>query len=125
MPVQIRRIYEPASLTDGERVLVDRLWPRGLSKQSAAIDAWMKDVAPSAELRKWFGHKAELWDDFQVRYRAELEHNPLAAQLRRRAAEGMVTLLYAARDEKHNHALVLADFHSAGAGDRSKHPADA
>jgi len=125
MPVQIRRIYEPASLADGERVLVDRLWPRGLSKQSAAIDAWMKDVAPSAELRKWFGHKAELWDDFQVRYRAELEHNPLAAQLRRRAAEGMVTLLYAARDEKHNHALVLADFLSAGDGDRSKHPADA
>lgn len=114
MPVQIRRIYEPASLADGERVLIDRLWPRGVSKQSAAIDAWMKDVAPSPELRKWFCHKAELWDDFQLRYRAELEQNPLAAQLRQRAADGMVTLLYAARDEKHNHALVLADFLSDG-----------
>lgn len=108
--VQIKRIYEPAARSDGFRVLVDRLWPRGISKERAAIDRWMKEVAPSSELRRWFGHDPKRWDRFQERYRAELrEHGPELAELRSCARKGTVTLLFAARDVEHNEAVVLKE----------------
>lgn len=106
----IKRVYLPASAEDGLRVLVDRLWPRGLRKTEAAIDVWLKDVAPTSELRKWFGHDPALWEIFRQRYRAELMTNPAAAQLRALAAQQPVTLLFAAHDLEHNNALVLADY---------------
>ncbi|MDG3578185.1 DUF488 domain-containing protein [Rhizobium sp. YJ-22] len=109
MPVQLKRIYDEKSLSDGQRILVDRLWPRGMSKASAGVDRWMKEIAPSAELRNWFGHKPERWEEFQKRYRAELRQNPALEELRAMAQQGMVTLLYAAKDQTHNHALVLQD----------------
>ncbi len=109
MPVQLKRIYDEKSLSDGRRILVDRLWPRGMSKASAGVDRWMKEIAPSAELRNWFGHKPERWEEFQKRYRAELRQNPALEELRAMAQQGMVTLLYAAKDQPHNHALVLQD----------------
>jgi uncharacterized protein YeaO (DUF488 family) len=106
--VRLKRIYEPSSPDDGERILVDRLWPRGVSKAKAALDAWMKDVAPSTELRRWFGHDPARWEEFQQRYRQELAARPAALQPLVDAAEkGPVTLLYAARDEQHNEAVVL------------------
>jgi uncharacterized protein YeaO (DUF488 family) len=105
----LKRAYEPAADTDGTRVLVDRLWPRGLDKHRAAIDEWMKDVAPSPALRKWFGHDPARWSEFRRRYEAELATNEAVAPLRDLAAKGAVTLVYAARDEQHNHALVLLD----------------
>lgn len=105
----LKRIYEPPDDGDGRRILVDRLWPRGVTKADAAVDQWLKDVAPSPELRKWFGHDPAHWDEFRRRYRAELSANSEAVdQLRR--LHGKVTLLYAAHDEQHNHALVLLDF---------------
>lgn len=108
--VHIKRIYEPASPDDGRRLLVDRLWPRGVSKARADLDAWLRDVAPSTELRKWFGHDPARWDEFVRRYRAELAANPAALQpLLDAARRGPVTLLYAARDEVHNEAVVLRD----------------
>ena len=109
MPIQLKRIYDEKSLSDGQRILVDRLWPRGMSKASAGVDRWMKEIAPSAELRNWFGHKPERWEEFQKRYRAELRQNPALEELRAMAQQGMVTLLYAAKDQTHNHALVLQD----------------
>ena len=109
MPVQLKRIYDEKSLSDGQRILVDRLWPRGMSKASAGVDRWTKEIAPSAELRNWFGHKPERWEEFQKRYRAELRQNPALEELRAMAQQGMVTLLYAAKDQTHNHALVLQD----------------
>ncbi|MBN9030813.1 MAG: hypothetical protein BGO05_00185 [Rhizobiales bacterium 63-7] len=109
MPVQLKRIYDEKSLSDGQRILVDRLWPRGMSKASAGVDRWMKEIAPSAELRNWFGHKPERWEEFQKRYRAELRQNPALEELKAMAQQGMVTLLYAAKDQTHNHALVLQD----------------
>ena len=109
MPVQLKRIYDEKSLSDGQRILVDRLWPRGMSKASAGVDRWMKEIAPSTELRNWFGHKPERWEEFQKRYRAELRQNPALEELRAMAQQGMVTLLYAAKDQTHNHALVLQD----------------
>ena len=106
--VRIRRIYEPPTPDDGRRILVDRLWPRGVSKAKAAIDAWVKDVAPSTELRRWFGHDPARWSEFAQRYRQELEANPQAVQrLLAAAATGPITLLYGARDEQHNEAAVL------------------
>lgn len=106
--VRVRRIYEPPTADDGRRVLVDRLWPRGVSKARADLDAWVKDVAPSTELRKWFGHDPVKWDEFVRRYRRELAEHPEAVQeLVDAAGAGPVTLLYAARDERHNEALVL------------------
>jgi len=109
--LHIRRVYLPAADGDGWRVLVDRLWPRGLRKQDAQLDAWLKDVAPSPALRKWFGHEPERFDDFRARYLAELAANPgpvaeIEAELRR----GPVTLLFGARDLEHNHARVLQDY---------------
>ncbi|GLR51646.1 DUF488 domain-containing protein [Shinella yambaruensis] len=109
MPVAIKRIYDEADPADGTRILVDRLWPRGLSKQKAGFDLWMKDVAPSSALRKWFDHKPERWPEFQARYREELQGNPALEDLRERAEAGTVTLLYGARNREFNHAAVLAD----------------
>jgi uncharacterized protein YeaO (DUF488 family) len=89
------------------RVLVDRLWPRGVTKANARIDLWLKDVAPSTELRRWFGHDPEKWSEFQKRYRAELKGNPALSSLRELSLRGDITLVYAAKDELHNDAVVL------------------
>lgn len=108
--IQIKRVYEAPEASDGFRVLVDRLWPRGVAKQRAALDLWMKDLAPSTELRRWFGHDPKRWKEFQARYRAELEqHATDLAELRSRARKGTVTLLFGARDVEHNEAVVLRD----------------
>jgi uncharacterized protein YeaO (DUF488 family) len=107
--VHIKRIYEPGADADGLRVLVDRLWPRGVAKAAAAVDLWMKDVAPSTDLRRWFGHRPDRWDAFIQRYGIELGANPAWDELRRLASTSDVTLLYAARDQVHNHAVVLAE----------------
>jgi len=112
--IAVKRIYEPPSPADGRRVLVDRLWPRGVSKARAQLDAWMKDVAPSPELRRWFDHRPERWPEFRRRYIDELKSNPALGALRDMAAAGPVTLLYAARDAAHNEAVVLADRLSTG-----------
>jgi uncharacterized protein YeaO (DUF488 family) len=106
--IKVKRVYEKPSRTDGLRVLVDRLWPRGLSKKRAAVKVWLKDLAPSTELRKWFGHDPEKWKQFQVRYRKELRERKEALKLlKQKSEEHTVTLLYGARDEEHNEALVL------------------
>lgn len=108
---QLKRAYEPASPDDGCRVLVERLWPRGLSKQRAAVDVWLKDVAPSAELRKWYGHDPQRWQDFRQRYWQELRSHPEAIEeLRAKQHEGKVTLVYATHDEEHSGALALRQF---------------
>lgn len=106
----LKRAYEPAAPEDGYRILVDRLWPRGVSKDKAALDEWMKTVAPSAELRKWFGHDPGRWREFQRRYRAELRtHSDELERIRDRARAAHVTLVYSAHDERHNDAVVLRD----------------
>jgi uncharacterized protein YeaO (DUF488 family) len=106
----VKRVYEPAEAGDGHRVLVDRLWPRGISRERAALDAWERDLAPSAELRRWFGHDPARFEEFRRRYVEELrEGRPRLAGLRRRARGGTLTLLHAARDVDHNDAVVLAD----------------
>jgi len=106
--LRIKRIYEEPSTDDGTRVLVDRLWPRGVSKEEAKIDRWEKDLAPTGELRKWFGHDPAKWEEFLRRYRAELVgKEELLTQLRQEATDGTVTLLYAAKDEEHNNAVAL------------------
>jgi uncharacterized protein YeaO (DUF488 family) len=109
--IRLKRAYEEPSETDGERILVERLWPRGLSKQRAKIDLWMKDIAPSPELRSWFGHDPAKWDEFLKRYQAELkDKDNLIRQLKRKAQKGKITLIYAARDQEHNSTLVLKRF---------------
>jgi uncharacterized protein YeaO (DUF488 family) len=109
--VAIKRVYEPASHADGFRVLVERLWPRGVRKDDAAVDLWLKDVAPSAELRAWYGHVVERWPDFRRRYLSELRKASDDVEiLREHLRRGNVTLVYAAHDEEHNSALVLRDF---------------
>lgn len=111
MKVNIKRVYEKPSRADGQRILVDRLWPRGMTKEKAAIDLWLKDIAPSTELRKWFGHDPEKWKEFQKRYHQELKQNKEAiALLNERLKKGGVTLVYAARDEGHNEALVIKEW---------------
>lgn len=108
MAIQIKRAYVAAVPEDGWRVLVERLWPRGLTKAKAHLDLWLQDIAPSEELRRWFNHDPARWKQFQQRYRAELRRHPeWLAQLTARSRRGMVTLIYAARDEQHNGALVL------------------
>lgn len=108
--LRLKRVYEPAASRDGVRVLVDRLWPRGLTKKKAAVDHWMKDVAPSPDLRKWFGHDPDRWSEFKRRYRSELrQHKDLLDELRKMTRQGTVTLLYGARDEEHNDAVVLRE----------------
>lgn len=106
--IKIKRVYDTRSDDDGFRVLVDRVWPRGLTKEKAAVDLWLKEVAPSTDLRKWFGHDPERWDEFRARYRAELVAQPmLVGQLREQAAKGPLTLVYSAHDEAHNQAVAL------------------
>lgn len=111
MDIRLKRVYEQPSPDDGTRVLVDRVWPRGRTREQVAADLWLKAVAPSSALRKWFGHDPARWEKFRARYRAELAGNPEAvAELRKVAVEGRVTLLYAARDTRHNHAIVLREY---------------
>lgn len=111
MAVSIKRIYEPALSADGYRVLVDRLWPRGVSKERAALDLWLKDVAPSPELREWFGHKPERFKEFAAKYEHELSNSSTIADLRTICKQHkQVTLLYAAHDPEINHAVVLRSF---------------
>jgi len=110
MRVAIKRVYEPASGEDGRRILIDRLWPRGLSKEQAHVDLWLKEIAPSAGLRKWFAHDPAKWDEFRRRYRAEIDANGEALQaLKEAIGKGPATLVYGARDEEHNDAVVLRD----------------
>src|SRR4051794_28621300 len=109
--LQIKRAYEAPARSDGRRFLVERLWPRGVKKEALKLDAWLKDVAPSAGLRTWFGHRLDRWEEFRRRYRAELSANRDEWQpIIEAAAEGPVTLVYAAHDTEHNGALVLRDF---------------
>ena len=109
--LQLKRIYEPAAPGDGARILVDRVWPRGVTKEAAALTLWFRDIAPTPALRKWFGHDPARWAEFRRRYREELAGNAVAvAHLRAFLKEGPVTLLYGARDPDHNHALVLEEF---------------
>jgi uncharacterized protein YeaO (DUF488 family) len=111
MKLQCKRVYEEASAGDGYRVLVDRLWPRGVSKERAALDVWLKDIAPSVELRTWFGHLPERFEEFTVRYQDELSHNSATIQLQEIMSDHpVVTLLYGAKDPRVNHAVVLRDF---------------
>jgi uncharacterized protein YeaO (DUF488 family) len=108
--LQLKRAYEPAAPGDGVRVLVDWLWPRGLRKADAAIDRWMKDIAPSTQLRQWFGHVPERWPEFHRRYNRELQQQAAAVdELRELARGGPVTLVFAAHNEAYNHAIVLRD----------------
>lgn len=107
--VRIKRIYAPSDPSDGQRVLVDRLWPRGVSRAGAAIDLWLPGVAPSTELRTWFGHNDELWDQFRARYAEELHENLHLATLAGLADDGPLTLLYGAKNEAHNQAVVLQE----------------
>jgi len=109
--IAVKRIYEAPDKADGQRVLVDRIWPRGVRKEDAALTLWLKEIAPSDELRKWFGHEPERWVEFQKRYRTELDGNGEAvARLRGLLRDGKVTLLYGAHDETHNNAVALAGF---------------
>ncbi len=108
---QIKRVYATASPADGTRILVDALWPRGLSREEAHLDAWCKAVAPSAELRRWFGHDAARWEEFLSRYHAELDARlDAVGELRDLLEQGPATLLYAARDELHNNAVALREY---------------
>jgi uncharacterized protein YeaO (DUF488 family) len=109
--IRLKRAYEEPSKDDGTRILVERLWPRGLSKDRAAIDLWLKEVAPSADLRKWYGHDPAKWEEFRRRYRAELDaKRKVLDDLKRRLKEGPVTFVFAARDEAHNSALLLREY---------------
>lgn len=106
--IRLKRAYQPAAADDGLRILVDRLWPRGLKKSDAGIDRWIKDIAPSTALRKWFGHDPARWPEFRRRYAAEIRRRPdQFAELRALARKGPVTLVFSARDELHNDAVVL------------------
>jgi uncharacterized protein YeaO (DUF488 family) len=108
--VKLKRAYEPSTAEDGARILIDRLWPRGISKKKVALDQWMKDIAPSAKLRKWFGHDPTRWEEFRRRYADEVHQNSaLLDQLRSLARQGPITLVYSAHDEVHNDAVVLRD----------------
>lgn len=109
--IKLKRVYEDAEDSDGARFLVERLWARGMKKEELKMKAWLKDIAPSQGLRKWYRHDAAKWEDFRQRYRAELEANPDAAgPILEAAREGDVTLLYSARDTEHNSARVLKEF---------------
>ena len=109
--IRIKRTYDPPARGDGWRVLVERLWPRGMKKDALAVDAWMKNVAPSTELRRWFDHRVERWEEFRRRYRRELAANPAAwAPILHAERRGRVTLLYSAHDTEHNGAVVLRDY---------------
>jgi uncharacterized protein YeaO (DUF488 family) len=110
MDIRLKRAYEPPSPSDGYRVLVDRLWPRGVSKKRAKLDAWEKELPPSTELREWFGHEPTRFEEFRRRYINELRNErPHLTELRRRATQGTLTLVYSAHDSEHNDAVVLAE----------------
>jgi uncharacterized protein YeaO (DUF488 family) len=110
MKLKLKRVYEHPSKEDGTRILVDRLWPRGLTKEKAHVDLWLKEVAPSTELRKWFAHDPAKWPEFKARYKAELKHNTAQlALLKQAVVRGPATLLYGARDTERNEAIVLQD----------------
>ena len=110
MVIKIKRAYEKPDEGDGTRILVDRLWPRGLTKEKAKVDIWLKEIAPTTSLRKWFSHDPEKWDEFKKRYRSELKDNKEAvATLKDEIKKGPVTLIYGAKDEEHNEALLLKD----------------
>ncbi len=111
MVIALKRAYEPATSEDGYRILVDRLWPRGVSKENARIDLWLKDIAPSTELRKWFGHDPDKWEQFRRRYWEELKNKPdLISQIRQHSHKSRVTLVYSAKDEEHNDAVALKEY---------------
>ena len=108
--VRLKRAYEQATPVDGTRILIDRLWPRGVTKEAAAIDEWVKEIAPSTSLRKWFGHDPARWQEFRRRYAAEVRERPEDLRnLRAQARRGLITLVYSAHDEAHNDAVVLRD----------------
>jgi len=110
MDVRLKRAYEPAAATDGSRVLIDRIWPRGVSREEAHLDEWVRELAPSGELRRWFSHDPDRFAEFRRRYRAELTaQEAKLRELRQRARQGTLTLVYAARDTEHNDAVVLAE----------------
>ena len=110
MAVQLKRAYEPAAPSDGHRVLIDRIWPRGVTREEARLDEWARELAPSAELRRWFGHDPARFEEFRRRYGDELAaHKEKLRELRRRAREGTLTIVYGARDREHNDAVVLVD----------------
>ncbi len=109
--IQLKRVYDPPVAGDGKRFLVERLWPRGMKKESLPMDGWLKDVAPGDALRKWFGHDPDKWEDFKQRYFSELENNPVTWKtLLEAARQGTITLLYSAHDQQHNNALALKLF---------------
>ena len=111
MKIQIKRVYDEPSTADGARMLIDRLWPRGVSKAKAKVDLWLKAIAPSTPLRQWFGHDPGKWEEFKKRYKDELNHNSEAvAQLRALMDKGTVTLVYGAKDPEHNDAVVLQEY---------------
>jgi uncharacterized protein YeaO (DUF488 family) len=111
MMIRVKRAYESAARGDGKRFLVDRLWPRGVTKEALRLEAWLKDVAPSDDLRKWFGHQPDKWDEFRRRYFAGLDAEPEAWQpILKAARRGNVTLLYGARDVEHNNAVALKEY---------------
>jgi uncharacterized protein YeaO (DUF488 family) len=123
MTVKLKRVYDPPKPADGFRVLVDRLWPRGVSKSSARIDLWLKEIAPSDALRKWFGHDPLKWDTFRARYFRELQKNHEAvAQLNEIIRNGPVTLLFAAKDQEHNNAAALKEYLELGRGHSHQAP---
>ncbi|MCF6410805.1 DUF488 domain-containing protein [Pseudalkalibacillus salsuginis] len=114
MEIQLKRIYESKSEKDGQRILIDRVWPRGISKEKADLDVWLKEIAPSTDLRKWFGHVPERFEKFKEQYKKELDHDEekqeAVEKLRSYLNQGKVTLLYSAKNEKHNHAIVLKEY---------------
>ena len=111
MEIKIKRVYETPNKDDGKRILVDRLWPRGLTKKRARIDLWLKDIAPSTDLRKWFGHDPKKWKEFSKRYNEELKKNTKQIEmLENQVKKGTVTLLFGAKDAEHNEALLLQGF---------------
>jgi uncharacterized protein YeaO (DUF488 family) len=110
MQTKIKRVYDQPAEDDGLRILVDRLWPRGLTKEKAHVDLWLKDIAPSTGLRKWFGHEPAKWEEFKKKYLLELKENDVAVSLLKDKARETVTLLYGAKDHEHNEAIVLLDY---------------
>ncbi len=111
MKLAVRRVYEPSARGDGRRILVDRLWPRGLAKDKAKVDFWAREVAPSTALRRWYAHDAAKWDEFRRRYAAELDANPAAVtELERQIGEGTATLLFGTREVEHNNAVALREY---------------
>ena len=110
MLVGTKRIYDKPDITDGQRILVDRLWPRGVKKSTSNIDVWLKEIAPSDELRKWFSHEADKWEEFKRKYKAELDSNKAFEELLKTVKESDVTFIFASKDAEHNNAVALAEF---------------